>query len=161
MPPMYYFNGPEGAFIWKWAFIRLFIVFLFSFHLFLVSSLAISSLHSCELFCHFFCFILMQKQLNCCIAVLLWLFMQYTGFVQSLEFLKKVLKFAQQFSRPGKSLEMEIKCGKMVKSLEFFFFSKLQQVLYKWSFFHFGQILFNLSCTFAAHLERSFVPAFL
>ena len=56
--------------------------------------------------------------------------MQNTGFIQSLEFLKKVLKFAQQFSRPGKSLEMEIKCGKMVKSLEFFF-SKLQQVLYK------------------------------
>ena len=29
-----------------------------------------------------------------------------------------VLKFAQQFSKPGKSLEN----GKMVKSLEFFFF---------------------------------------
>ena len=29
----------------------------------------------------------------------------YTGLVQCLEFLKKVLKFAQKFSRPGKSLE--------------------------------------------------------
>ena len=37
--------------------------------------------------------------------------------------LKKVLKFAKQFSR----------AGKMVKSLEFFF-SKLQQVLSKWVF---------------------------
>ena len=38
-----------------------------------------------------------------------------SGFVQSIEFLKKFFKFAQQFSRPRKSLE------KMVKSLEFFF----------------------------------------
>ena len=29
----------------------------------------------------------------------------FAGFIQSLEFLKKVLKFVQQFSRPGKSLE--------------------------------------------------------
>ena len=29
----------------------------------------------------------------------------YTGLVQCLEFLKKVLKFAPKFSRPGKSLE--------------------------------------------------------
>ena len=28
----------------------------------------------------------------------------YTGFVQGLEFLKMSLKFAKQFSRPGKSL---------------------------------------------------------
>ena len=28
-------------------------------------------------------------------------------------------------------------------------------------FFHFGQILFDLNRTFAAHLERSFVPVFL
>ena len=31
------------------------------------------------------------------------------------------MKFAQQFSRPGKSLENGDKCGKMIKSLEFFF----------------------------------------
>ena len=36
---------------------------------------------------------------------------QYTGFVQSLEFFYKGMKFRHQFSRPGK----------MVKSLEFFF----------------------------------------
>ena len=58
--------------------------------------------------------------------------------------LEKVLKFAQQLSRPGKSLE------KMIKSLELFF-SKLQQVLYKWIFFRFGQILFNLARMFVAY----------
>ena len=41
------------------------------------------------------------------------------------------------------------------------FFSKLQQVLHKWNLFRFGQILFNLNRTFAAHHERSFVPVFL
>ena len=34
--------------------------------------------------------------------------------------------------------KLEIKCGKMVKSLEFFL--KRHQVLYKWNFVHFGQI---------------------
>ena len=44
-----------------------------------------------------------------------------TKLVQSLEFLE-VLKFAQQFSRAGKKVwKMEIKSGKMVKSLEFVF----------------------------------------
>ena len=42
--------------------------------------------------------------------------------------LEKVLKFATQFSRPGK---VEVNSGKMVKSLEFFSFSKLEQVLNK------------------------------
>ena len=46
----------------------------------------------------------------------------YTGFVQCLEFSKKVLKFAEKFSRPGKSLENVVfKVWKMAKSLEFFF----------------------------------------
>ena len=57
--------------------------------------------------------------------------------------LEKVLKFAAQFSRPGK---VEVNSGKMVKSLEFFSFSKLQQVLNKWIFFR-GQISFNLACS--------------
>ena len=35
--------------------------------------------------------------------------------------LEKVLKFAQQSSRPGKIWKMKLKSGKMVKSLEFFF----------------------------------------
>jgi len=43
--------------------------------------------------------------------------------------LEKALKFSQQFSRPGKSLENRDKVLKVLKSLEFF--SKLQQVLYK------------------------------
>ena len=64
-------------------------------------------------------------------------------FVQSFEFLKKVLKFATQFSRPGK---VEVNSGKMVKSLEFFSFSKLEQVLNKWIFFR-SQIPFNLACS--------------
>ena len=46
--------------------------------------------------------------------------------------LKKVLKFIQLFSRPGKSKENRWSLEKMKKGLEFF--SKLQQVLYK-SFF--------------------------
>ena len=57
--------------------------------------------------------------------------------------LEKVLKFATQFSRPGK---VEVNSGKMVKSLEFFSFSKLQQVLNKCIFFR-GQIPFNLACS--------------
>ena len=48
-----------------------------------------------------------------------------TGFVQSL-ILEKVLKFAQQFSRPGQSLEGGDKVWKNGKK-SFFFFSKLQQ----------------------------------
>ena len=47
--------------------------------------------------------------------------------------LTEVLNFIQLFSRPGKSEENGWSLGKMKKSLEFF--SKLQQVLYKWSFF--------------------------
>ena len=81
-----------------------------------------------------------------------------TGFVQSW-ILEKGLKFAKQFSRPGQSLENGDKVWKNGKKS--FFFSKLQQVLYKWNLFRFGQILFNLDHTFAAHHERSFVPAFL
>ena len=49
--------------------------------------------------------------------------------------LTKVLNFIQLFSRPGKSEENRWSLEKMKKSLEFF--SKLQQVLYKWFFFLF------------------------
>ena len=38
--------------------------------------------------------------------------------------LAKVLKFAQRFSRPEKSLEIEMKSGKMIKSPKFFFVFK-------------------------------------
>ena len=58
---------------------------------------------------------------------------------------------------------MDIKSTKMVKSLfSYFFFSKLQQVLYERHFFCFDQILLNLArtSTFAAHHEKSFVPEF-
>ena len=40
-----------------------------------------------------------------------------TGLVQSLEFLEKVLKFAKQFFRPGKSLENRDKVWKNGKRL--------------------------------------------
>ena len=89
--------------------------------------------------------------------------------VQGLEFLKKkVLKLAQQFSRPRKSLENGYKVYKNGKSLFLIFFFKattsviLQQVLYESHFFCFDQILLNLAhtSTFAAHHEKSFVPAF-
>ena len=91
--------------------------------------------------------------------------------VQGLEFLKKkVLKLAQQFSRPRKSLENGYKVYKNGKSLFLiiFFFEAttsviLQQVLYESHFFCFDQILLNLAhtSTFATHHEKSFVPAFL
>ena len=57
---------------------------------------------------------------------------------------------------PSNFPNLEKKSGKMVNSLGFFFFSKLQQVLYKWNF-HFDQILFNLARTFAVRCEKSFV----
>ena len=69
--------------------------------------------------------------------------------------LEKVLKFADR----EKVWKTEIKFGKMVKSLGFFF-PKLQQVLYKWIFCRFGQILSNLARMFAAHREKDFVPTF-
>ena len=49
---------------------------------------------------------------------------------------------------------MEIKCGKMVKSLELFFLQSYKKCFISEVFF----ILINR--TFAPHLERSFVPAF-
>ena len=57
---------------------------------------------------------------------------------------------------PSNFPNLEKKSGKMVNSLGFFFFSKLQQVLYKWNF-HFDQILFNPARTFAVRCEKSFV----
>jgi len=54
---------------------------------------------------------------------------------------------------------MEMVSGKVVKSLEF---SCLQSydMCFISNFFRFGQILFNLALTFAAHLEKDFVPSF-
>ena len=66
------------------------------------------------------------------------------GFVQSIEFLKNVLKFAQQFSRPEKVWKMEIKSGKMAKRLDFFQSYMYNKCLICDFFFHFSQILFNL-----------------
>ena len=41
------------------------------------------------------------------------------------------------------------------------FFFKLQEALYKGTWFRFGQILFNLARMFAEHHKKSFVSAFL
>ena len=46
----------------------------------------------------------------------------------------------------------------MMKSLDFFFQSYNKR--FKNEIFYFGQILFNIANTFAAHHEKSFVPAF-
>ena len=71
-----------------------------------------------------------------------------TGFVQSLEFLKKCWNFAQQFSRPRKSLENGDKVWKEIKSLVVF-----QEKELKWFFFPFGKI-------FVAHHKKKNLPAF-
>ena len=55
-------------------------------------------------------------------------------------------------AKPGNHL----KSGKMVKS-DVFFFSNLQP-LHKLIFFRFGQIVFNLARTFAAHHKERYVP---
>ena len=64
--------------------------------------------------------------------------------------LEKVLKFVQQFSRPEKSLEIEIKSAKMVKSCNFFFFQSYNKC-FEVNFFSFWSILVNLARMFAAH----------
>ena len=46
----------------------------------------------------------------------------------------------------------------MVKSLDFF--PKAITSTLQVNFFYFGQILFNIANTFAAHREKGFVPAF-
>ena len=79
----------------------------------------------------------------------------WPGFVESCEFLRKSWNLPSNFPDLEKVWKMEIKSGKMVKSLEFF----LMQ-LYKWNLFCFGQILFNLALMFAVHCEKNFVPAF-
>ena len=70
--------------------------------------------------------------------------------------LEKVLKFAQQFSKPGKSLENGNKVWKNGKKSWVFFFSKLQQI-YKWFFVLFWSNLIQSQL----YDERSFIPAFL
>ena len=53
----------------------------------------------------------------------------YAGLVQGLEFLKKFWNLSSNFPELEKVWKMEIKSGKMVKSVFFFVYSKLQQVL--------------------------------
>ena len=69
--------------------------------------------------------------------------------------LKKRLEICSNFPDLEKVWKMEIKSGKMLKSLVFF--SKLEQVLYNWIFFHFGQILLNLVCIFPAFFKLLFI----
>ena len=75
----------------------------------------------------------------------------YSGFVHSLEFLKKSWNFPSNFPELEKVWKMAIKSLKNgKKSWVFFLF---------FSLFHFGQILFNLARLFATHHENSFAPA--
>ena len=62
-----------------------------------------------------------------------------------------------KFPDLDKVWKMEMKSGKMVKSLESFF--KPTTTALEVKFLRFGQILFNLVRMFAAHHEKRFVPA--
>ena len=69
--------------------------------------------------------------------------------------MKKSWNLPSSFLNLEKVWKMEIKSGKMVKSLEFFF-SKQQQI-YKWFFVLFWSNLIQSQL----YDERSFIPAFL
>ena len=56
--------------------------------------------------------------------------------------------FAQQFFRPGKSLEKGDEVGKNGKNLEFLFFQSYNKCFISEFFFRFGQLLFNIALTF-------------
>ena len=73
-----------------------------------------------------------------------------SGFVQSLEFLKK------SWNLPNNFPDLE-------KVLRFFFFfwQSYKIVLDKWNLFCFVQILFNLTLMFAVHLEKTLFLRFL
>ena len=73
--------------------------------------------------------------------------------------LEKVLKFAQRFSRPGKSLENGDKVWKNGKK-SWVYFQSYNKWFISEILFRFGQILFNLAGTFAVHREKSFVLSF-
>ena len=85
----------------------------------------------------------------------------YSGFVHSLEFLKKSWNFPSNFPELEKVWKMEIKSLKNgKKSWVFFFFFKATTRTLEVTLFRFGQILFNLARLFATHHENSFAPAF-
>ena len=66
-----------------------------------------------------------------------------TGFIQSLEFLKKSWSLPSSFPELEKVCKIEIKSWKNGKKS--WFFLKLQQVLLKWNVFCVCEILFNLT----------------
>ena len=70
-----------------------------------------------------------------------------TGSVQSLEFLKKSWNLPSKFLDLEKFWKIEIKSGKMVKKM----FKATKSALQVKCFFPVGEIIFNLTCTFAAH----------
>ena len=81
-------------------------------------------------------------------------FVLASGFLQSLEFLKKNLEICPAIYRPRESLEIEIKSGKNGKSLEFCLFVCL-------FFCSYNKFSFWSNDVFAAHHEKSSVTAFL
>ena len=67
----------------------------------------------------------------------------WPGFVQSLEFLKKSWNLSSNFSDLEKVWKIEVKSGKMVKSLDFFFQSYNK---YKWKSLDFGSKNYPATC---------------
>ena len=76
--------------------------------------------------------------------------------------LEKVLKICPAIFQTGKRLENGDKVAGNGKKSWGVLFSKLQQVLYKWNIFLFGQILFNLAqVTFQCIMKRALFLRFL
>ena len=69
------------------------------------------------------------------------MYREKSGFVQSFEFLKNSWNVISNFSDLEKVWKTEMKSSKMVKCLEGFFFWKLQQVLSKWNFFVWSNLI--------------------
>ena len=92
------------------------------------------------------------------------------GFVWESWVLKKVLKFAQLFSRTGKSLENRGKVRKMVIFIfirgillnqSFFFFFKAPTIALQVIFYRFGQILFNFARILQCIVKKALFLCFL
>ena len=83
----------------------------------------------------------------------------YTGFVQSLEFLKMSWNLQSSFPALEKVLKIEIKSWKMVKSLDFFFifFFNVTTIAEWVNFFLIGQIPCNLARSQDNRRMRNFI----
>ena len=82
---------------------------------------------------------------------------RFAGFVQSFESLKKTSNLPSNFPDLEKVWKIEIKSGKMIKSLEFFpqSYTSALEVNFFFCFAH------NLARTFPVHRKKTFVLYFL